>query len=393
MANPSVTYTFTNSTTADASEVNQNFSDLISSLTDGTKSLNIDAITAAGTATFNGNVALGNASGDTIAINGTVNSNVSLDGGTFVFNESGADKDFRIEGDTDANLFFCDAGNDRIGIGTATPSHKMEIYQSAPSANITGLYFNTNSSGGYSQKIAWYDNWSGGAGVRAGIYGYATVGANKGQLRFQTGNGGGSLVDVAVFDEKGQMAIGNTSPGATLSVETPSVVSNGFDALLLYNTGNSTPYGMQIVFSAASPDNNTQYYINCNDTGGARFIVYSDGDVQNHDNSYGGISDERLKQDIIDSTSQTEDIKALKIRKYRFKSDVEANPNAIHHIGVIAQELQQTSPGLVSYNEKDDTYSVQYSILYMKAVKALQETILEVEKLKTEVESLKAKLA
>jgi hypothetical protein len=71
MANPSVTYTFTNGNVADASQVNQNFSDLISSLTDGSKSINIDAITAAGTATFNGNTVIGNASGDTSTVNAT----------------------------------------------------------------------------------------------------------------------------------------------------------------------------------------------------------------------------------------------------------------------------------------------------------------------------------
>jgi len=57
----------------------------------------------------------------------TATGNVSLDGGTFVFNESGADKDFRIEGDTEANLFITDASVDRIGIGTATPSHLVDI--------------------------------------------------------------------------------------------------------------------------------------------------------------------------------------------------------------------------------------------------------------------------
>jgi hypothetical protein len=32
-------------------------------------------------------------------------------------NEGGGDNDTRIEGDTDANLFYVDAGNDRVGIG------------------------------------------------------------------------------------------------------------------------------------------------------------------------------------------------------------------------------------------------------------------------------------
>ena len=57
----------------------------------------------------------------------TVSGNTSLDGGTFVFNESSADLDFRIEGNGDANLFFADAGNDRIGIKTASPSTELHV--------------------------------------------------------------------------------------------------------------------------------------------------------------------------------------------------------------------------------------------------------------------------
>ena len=57
----------------------------------------------------------------------TSSGDVSLDGGAFVFNESGADKDFRIEGDSDANLFIADASTDRIGIGTATPDFLLSV--------------------------------------------------------------------------------------------------------------------------------------------------------------------------------------------------------------------------------------------------------------------------
>jgi len=53
--------------------------------------------------------------------------NVSLDGGSFVFNESGADKDFRIEGDSDAELLFTDASADKIGISTSAPAYVLDI--------------------------------------------------------------------------------------------------------------------------------------------------------------------------------------------------------------------------------------------------------------------------
>ena len=74
----------------------------------------------------------GEVKGDSLDIDG----DVSLDGGTFVFNESGADKDFRIEGDTEQNLFFADASTDRIGIGTAAPDGPLHI-MSASAGTVT----------------------------------------------------------------------------------------------------------------------------------------------------------------------------------------------------------------------------------------------------------------
>jgi hypothetical protein len=40
--------------------------------------------------------------------------------GEVVFNETGANQDFRVEGDTNANLLIADAGVDKVGIGTNT---------------------------------------------------------------------------------------------------------------------------------------------------------------------------------------------------------------------------------------------------------------------------------
>jgi len=64
-----------------------------------------------------------------ITANGTLDvaGAVSLDGGAFVFNNTGADKNFTIKSDDDAANFFSDGGEDRIGIGTATPSTKLDV--------------------------------------------------------------------------------------------------------------------------------------------------------------------------------------------------------------------------------------------------------------------------
>ena len=71
-------------------------------------------------------------------------------GATTIFNEDGADVDFRIEGDTDANNFYVDAANNAIGIGTSTPltpdgsnadnpnnGKVFTIYGGSPAINLT----------------------------------------------------------------------------------------------------------------------------------------------------------------------------------------------------------------------------------------------------------------
>lgn len=58
----------------------------------------------------------------------TTNYGVVVNRGTSVFNENGdANTDFRIEGDTDQNLFFVDSSSNNIGIGNNTPSYKLEV--------------------------------------------------------------------------------------------------------------------------------------------------------------------------------------------------------------------------------------------------------------------------
>jgi len=51
-----------------------------------------------------------------------------------VFNDGGTDYDFRVEGDTNANLLFVDASTDRIGIGTSSPSKRLHVSTTSSTA-------------------------------------------------------------------------------------------------------------------------------------------------------------------------------------------------------------------------------------------------------------------
>lgn len=118
MANPSVTYTFTNGNVADASQVNQNFTDLINSLIDGSKSINIDAATIGGLLTANGNVDLGNSAGDSISMTGFIDTNVtikSIDAGSSAGPDLIIDRDSASAADSDALGRIIFRGNDDAG--------------------------------------------------------------------------------------------------------------------------------------------------------------------------------------------------------------------------------------------------------------------------------------
>lgn len=78
MSAVAVTYTFSNSTTADATQVNQNFADLVAGLSDGTKDISVNGGTFAGNVSISGNTTIGNASGDDLNVTGSLASSIPI---------------------------------------------------------------------------------------------------------------------------------------------------------------------------------------------------------------------------------------------------------------------------------------------------------------------------
>ena len=141
--------------------------------------------------------------------------------------------------------------------------------------------------------------------------------------------------------------------------------------------------------------------------------IYEDGDLRNNNNSYGQQSDIKLKENVVDAGSQWDDIKNLKVRKFNFKASTGFDTHT--QIGLIAQEAELVSPGLVkevkdrvkieevsevdgstsykeSLSETEKTKHVMYSVLYMKAIKALQEAMTRIETLEQDNIALRARV-
>jgi len=161
-------------------------------------------------------------------------------GATTIFNESGADVDFRIEGDTNANLFYVDAGNDRIGVGTATPRANFDVTGNIFASNGAQIQI-TGSSGAKGLQLIGQDD---------GTSLIGTMGSSGEDLLFRTAS-----TERMRIDTSGRVLIGTTSGSDAL------VVDGGSDAGTI--TTNSTN------------SNGNMMTFNCSGTG--KFFIGSAG--------------------------------------------------------------------------------------------------------------------
>ena len=268
---------------------------------------------------------------------------------------------------------FISAG---LGIGM-TPSEMLDITKVQNAATIAQI---TNTDTGASAACQWKVN------VSTAVGGLRAFGANfsdgnalnvanstqvysSGHLILKSTLASGAVIfgtndatEVAriVPTNDGTLLVGRTAAVGTykVQVENPDAAEGAIFATCSNAAPGASEVG-RLAFSA-SPDNNTAVFLRCVDGTTSRVIIYADGDLQNHDNSYGAISDEKLKQDITDydAAAQWEDFKAIRLRQYRAISDVDAKgESAKVQLGVIAQELAAIMPGLV--RDYPDTEEVE----------------------------------
>ena len=133
--------------------------------------------------------------GATLKDNGiTASGDISFDGGSFVFNESSADKDFRIETNGNSSMFFVDGGNDAIIFNGGTSD--FEASSQVIQIHNSGLHF----SSGYGIQ----------GGVNADRASVNLTSGSDGHIVFKVNNS-----EVARFTSGG-LAIGGTGSANTL---------------------------------------------------------------------------------------------------------------------------------------------------------------------------------
>ena len=210
-------------------------------------------------------------------------------------------------------------------------------------------------------------------------------GDTPGRIRSLTSPDGSSTLSERVrITKDGDFLVGRTN---TITIASdPSnacfeqLTDNGMPLTLHCDQSNQRGFGIYYTSGKNASD-----FIRCQIASSPKFLVTGSGNTQNANNSYGSISDVSLKENIVDANSQWDDIKNIKERNFNFTAASGMDTHT--QIGCVAQEVETVSPKLVSA-PKDGVKTVANSVLYMKAVKALQEAMARIETLEAKVSSL-----
>jgi hypothetical protein len=214
---------------------------------DGTTGITTPGITNTGTFVFQGPVQVPAGSAATASITTAAGANTGIffpssssvaitTAGTekvsvgtgLIINDGGADFDTRIEGDTDANLFFVDASTDRVGVGTNAPGTKFDV---AGIIRTVGTGYSAANS-----PTLYLDNTTASTGRR-----YALNSANNGIFQIADDTAGGATR--LIIDASGNLGLGVT-PSAWSGL-TALQVSN---AMSLWSANNDLAYYSRNVY-------------------------------------------------------------------------------------------------------------------------------------------------
>jgi len=288
---------------------------------------------------------------------GSLVSRIGMYNSTTAINDDGADIDFRIESDNDANAFFVEGSTGHVGIGTSSPGQLLEINGASNPAVLIKDTTNNCITYMFSQDSV------------------ATFGsASAHPVVFNVSNG-----EKARIDTNGNVMFGSSSQ---LNSGKISVLFNGAsqNGLIMKNTHSG---GNHLEF--------------INSSGNAIGTIN-----QNSGSSvaYNTSSDYRLKENVITDWDATTRLKQLKPSRFNFITDADTTVDGFlaHEVSSIVPEaISGTKDATETYTDDDGKeqtrpkyQGIDQSKLVPLLVKSLQEALTEIDTLKTKVAALES---
>jgi len=272
-----------------------------------------------------------------------------------VFNDAGNNYDFRVEGDTDANLLFVDASADAVGIATSSPSSLLHLNVASGASDGTRGVRISNPAG----TTAMFE---------CGSLGDSYVGTVSGSaFSIRTNN-----TPRITLKENGNILFQKT--GESLNLE-------GLQFVTTSGVGITKESGAPLTLNRQTDNGNAiEFYRGTTSTLGSLVGSVS---VTTTSTAYNTSSDHRLKENVAPLINGITRLQQLKPNRFNFIADPDKTVD-----GFIAHEVQDIVPEAI-HGEKDAVddegnpiyQGIDQSKLVPLLTAALQEAVAKIETL------------
>jgi hypothetical protein len=354
-----------------------------------------------------------------------------------VVNDPGNSIDFRVEGDTNANLLFVDASADKIGIGTTAPEVMLDIRANDPGIQLvdtsgTLTYGNiefvgdtlvlTSRGGSSSDGIIdfrRYDGTTVDTSMRIDSSGRLLIGATSTGVAStfyddlvisNTASGTGAGITLIANATNGFNAIDFCDTAAAgrgritygHDVDRMMIDVNGAEAMRIDSSGNILFGVTSATTTHASFRPNSQdrmiLHIGSSSTNTSNLAIFSNPNgtvgtitTSGSATSFNTSSDYRLKENVVAISDGITRLKTLKPSRFNFIADAETTVDGFlaHEVTAVPEAITGTKDEVDSDN-KPVYQGIDQSKLVPLLTAALQEEISKRESLETRVAALEA---
>jgi hypothetical protein len=194
------------------------------------------------------------------------------------------------------------------------------------------------------------------------------------------------------IDSSGNVMIGSTTSSGTFYV---NKATNDTAARFDTTFNNFSNVNVFSVLFGTNTNTTSCNHFNGYADGANRILIFGNGNIQNQNNSYAGISDIKLKENVTDTAPKLNKLNQVRVVNYNLKDKPDQKL-----LGVVAQELEQIFPSMVEEIADKDvdgndlgttTKSVKYSVFVPMLIKAMQEQQTLIENLTTRLNALEGK--
>ena len=264
-----------------------------------------------------------------------------------------------------------------VGIGTSSPTARLTL---ASGTNEGAVRVGDNATYyGALARVQATDE------VRLGSYGGSQ------NLTFYT-----VASERARITSGGLILMARTTTSSRANTATLQVLMSNANNMAAFENSNATPYGIDIYYSGAAPNNTGSNFIECADTGATRFQVRSNGGIANFSANNVNLSDRREKTNFAPAKSYLDVICAIPVQTFNYIDQNLEEDDGLT-LGVVAQDVQAVAPEMVmesNWGTEEDPkmrLSIYQTDLQYALMKCIQEQQALITQLQADVAELKAR--